>query len=229
MNPEVVLDAVDKHLGAVETYVNWIIIVAIAVGWAGIRRERMIEAVGVKFDRRHAFFAVAVLYLVANVAILILLLRLGDLMVLLSPDNLGSGVTRLATHEWVLNPFSYFGESGISRLHSGEGYGLLIATWWLCNTSLSTLMDDKSSRPAQALLALFLTTGVSSMLAIQRVYAIVLSRLQPEVPSLFVAISATAVERMVAALLGIAAGALMFTVANVLQTRWLSRIHLDHA
>jgi len=223
------LEAIGSHLDSVATYVDWIVLAAIAVAWAGVQRERKIEALGVAFDRRHAFYAVATVYLVANIAILILFLRVGDLLVQLDRDNVVAGVTRLAVHEWVLNPFSFFGPSLVARLHAGEGYGLLIATWWLCNTSLSTLMDDKTNKGARVLLGLFLCTGLASMFGIQRVYAIVLFRLQEASPGLSAAVSATALERMVASFLGIGVGGLIFTAANVLQRKWLTRVELNNA
>jgi len=223
------LEAISSHLGSVATYVDWIIVAAIGVAWAGLQRERKIEALGVTFDRRHAFYAVATLYLVANVAILILFLRVGDLFVQLDRESVAAGVTRLSVHEWVLNPFAFFGVSPVARLHAGEGYGLLIATWWLCNTSLSTLMDDKTNRGARILLALFLCTGLASMFGIQRVYAIVLFRLQEASPTLFAAVSATGLERMVACFVGIAVGGLIFTAANVVQQKWLTGMELNNA
>jgi len=228
MNQQIMLSSISSHLDNIAAYINWIIVAAIAVAWAGVQRDRKIEALGVKFDRRHAFYAVSTLFLVANVAILILLLRVGDLIARLDGDNLVAGVTRLAVHEWVLNPFAFYGTSLVARLHAGEGYGLLIATWWLCNTSLSTLMDDKANRAAGLLLALFMCTGIASMFAIQRVYAIILLRPEEVRPTLSTAVSATALERMVACFLSIAVGCLIFTAANVLQQRWLRRTELSN-
>jgi hypothetical protein len=229
MDQQIMLEAISSHLGSVATYVDWIILAAIAVAWAGLQRQRKIEALGITFDRRYAFYAVATVYLVANVAILILFLRIGDLLVQLDRENVVAGVTRLTVHEWVLNPFSFFGTSLVARLHAGEGYGLLIATWWLCNTSLSTLMDDKTNRGARVLLVLFLCTGLASMFGIQRVYSIVLFRLLEASPELSAAVSATALERMVASFVGIGVGGLIFTAANVLQTKSISRVEQNSA
>lgn len=210
-------------MDSIEAYVDWVILLAVVIAWAGIRRETEIEALGVKFNRRHAFFAVAALYLIANVAFLILVLRIGDLIALLDRNHTIEGITTLATHKWVLNPFSYFGKSGIARLHSGEGFGLLIATWWLCNGSLYTLMDEKKNRRATVLLVLFLGIGLTSMLAIQRVYMILLECLKSTAPNLFAEMSATSFERTVATFLGIVVGSLIFTAVNVLQYRWLNK------
>jgi len=222
MDQDVMVDAVGKHLDTIEAYVNAIAVLAMAAAWAGVRRSREIDAFGTKFDRRHAFWALAVLYLIGNMTILILFLRVGDLVLLLDPSHVVKGTTTLATHPWVLNPFSYFGDSAVARFHSSEGYGLLIATWWLCNASLSTLMDDKRSRAAQLLLGLFLGIGLGSMLAMNRVYGVALGSLRASAPSLYAAASATAIERGVGNGLGIVVGGLIFFAANKLQTRFLT-------
>ena len=221
MDQDIIVEAIGKHLDTVEAYVNAIALLAVAAAWAGIRRSREIEAFGTKFDRRHAFWALAVVYLVANMAVLILFLRIGDLVLLLEPASVVKGITAMATHSWVLNPFSYFGGSGIARFQSSEGFGLLIATWWLCNASLSTLMDDKRNTMARVLLGLFLAIGLGSMLAINRVYGVALGSLRESAPALYTAASATVVERSVGNGLGIVVGGLLFVAANRLQGRFI--------
>ena len=223
MNQDVIIEAIGKHLDTIETYVSAIVLLAVAAAWAGVRRSREIEVFGTEFDRRHAFWALAALYLVANMTTLIIFLRVGDLILLLDPPHVVKGVTKLATHSWVLNPFSYFGGSAISKFHSSEGYGLLIATWWLCNASLSTLMDDKRNQVANLLLGLFLAIGLGSMFAINRVYGIVLGSLRASAPGLYDAARSTVVDRMVGNGLGIVVGGLIFFAANRLQDRLISR------
>jgi hypothetical protein len=222
MDQDVIVDAIGNHLDTIETYVNAIALLAVAAAWGGVRRSREIEAFGTKFDRRHAFWALAALYLIGNMTIFILFFRIGDLVALLDPSHIVKGVTTLATHSWILNPFSYFGGSGVARFHSSEGYGLLIATWWLCNASLSTLMEDKRNRAAQILLGLFLAIGLGSMLAMNRVYEVVLGSLRASAPALYAAASDTAIERVVGNVLGVVVGGLIFVAANKLQTRLLT-------
>lgn len=128
----------------------------------------------------------------------------------------------MATHSWVLNPFSFFGTSGLARFHSAEGYGLLIATWWLCNASLSTLMDEKRNRAAPLVLGLFLAIGLGSMVAMNRVYGLALEGLRTAAPALYAAALNTSVERTVGNGLGIVVGGLIFVAANRLQVRFLA-------
>jgi hypothetical protein len=152
-----------------------------------------------------------------------LFLRIGDLLRLLSGQESLKGITTLATHSWVLNPFSFFGSSRLSHIYVGEGYGLLIVAWWLCNTSLYLLMDDKRSRIAFILLGLFLLIGLSSMGAIQRVYFIALEQLQVVSPGLYSQAMSTAPERTIATYLGILVGGLAYSAGNLLQARWLKQ------
>jgi hypothetical protein len=220
MEQEVILEAIGKHLDAVESTVNWIVLFAVAVSWAGIRKERNIEAFGLKVERRLAFFVASAIYLIANMMVLVFFLRIGDLLLLVEEAKLPKAVTTLATHSWLLNPYSYFGDTAIARLHSCEGYGLLIATWWLCNTSMSTLMEDKRSRTGQVMLGIFLVIGLLSMQTIQRGYQIVQDRLSGPYPQLSHDIGATNAERLVGICLGIIVGGLLFFAGNVLQERW---------
>jgi hypothetical protein len=220
MEQEVILEAIGKHLDAIESTVNWIVLFAAAVSWAGIRRERNIEAFGLKVERRLAFFVALGIYLIANMMVIIIFLRIGDLLLLVEEAKLPKAVTTLTTHSWLLNPYSYFGSTAIARLHSCEGYGLLIATWWLCTTSMSTLMVDKRSRTGHVLLGIFLVIGLLSMQAIQRGYWIVEDRLSGPYPQLFHEITATNTERLVGNCLGIIVGGLLFFKGNSLHDRW---------
>ena len=61
MDQKVIIDSIGDHMNTIETFVDWIIVLAIAIAWAGIRRDPQIEALGIKFNRRHAFFALAAL------------------------------------------------------------------------------------------------------------------------------------------------------------------------
>jgi hypothetical protein len=221
MNSEVVLDAIGKHLDALASTVNWIIVFAAVVSWAGIRKESSIEVFGVKVERRLAFLVSSTIYLIANVMVLILFLRIGDLLLLVEPSKVTNAVARLATHPWLLNPYSYFGGGWLASFHSCEGYGLLIATWWLCNTSMSTLVEDKGSKVGKIMLGIFLGLGLLTMQAIQRGYGIVLLRLSTTDASLFQGIQGTVAERNLGDFLGIAVGGLFFLAGNLLQQRWL--------
>ncbi len=220
MNQDIIVQALGKHLDALQTILNSIILLAAATAWAGISRQQEIEALKIKFQRRHAFFAASGLYLIANIIVLILFLRIGDLFALVDNAHLIAGVSTLATHAWILNPFGYFGSSALGRFHSGEGFGLLIVTWWLCNASLYTLVDKKRSFASQVLIAVFLAVGLLSMLAVERDYMIILTRIQHEA-TLTQQLKSTVLERTVGTFLGIGVGSLAFNVISRLHERWI--------
>jgi len=222
MNQDIIVQALGKHLDALQTILNSIILLAVATAWAGINRQQEIEALGMKFRRRHAFFAASGLYLIANMVVLILFLRIGDLFALLDSTHLVTGVSTLATHTWILNPFGYFGPSALARLHSGEGFGLLIVTWWLCNASLYTLGDKRQPLVARLLLGAFLGIGLLSVIAVQRDYAIILSHVERN-SVLAHQLSSTITERTLGTFLGIAVGGLGFAVISRLHERWIRR------
>ena len=221
MDQNILVNNVAKHLDSLETLVTSIVILAVAIAWAGIQRTQTIEVMGAKFDRRHAFFVVATLYLILNLSILILFLRLGDLIGFLDDKHIVKGITQLATHRWILNPFAYFGNSTIAQVYSSEGFGLLIVVWWLCNASLSSLMDDKKNWAANFLLGLFLMIGLASIWAIHRVFRIVLTSLGQSDIGLSGLVLETLDERTIGVILGIIVGVLIFFSVNMLQVRWL--------
>lgn len=219
LDQKIIVDAIGKHLDSLETIINTMILLSVASAWAGIRRSSEIDAFGTKLNRKHAFFALSCIYLLANIAVLLLFWRLADLILLLEKSSVTAGLTKLATHRWILNPFSYFGPSTISSFFSSAGFGLLIAVWWLGNTSLSTLMDDKQSKAAKVLLALFLAIGLFSMGAINRCYIAILSAFPNDATELRAEILSSAHYREILTFVGIAIGGTFFFFANYLQSR----------
>lgn len=93
----------------------------------------------------------------------------------------------------------------------------MIATWWLCNASLSTLMDDKRNRKAILLLGLFLSIGLGSLAAISRVYNILLGKFLEFAPAMYIEVFDTLGDRFVGAMLGVFVGGLIFVTVNKLQ------------
>jgi hypothetical protein len=224
MDQKIIIDSIGKHLDFIESTIFWIIVVAIAIAWAGVQRKKEIEILSLKFNRQNAFIAASMLYLLANMAILILFLRIGNLMQLLDQKNFLTGFTTLSTHPWILNPFSYFGYSSSSLFHSGEGFGLLIVIWWLCHSSLYSLMDDKRNKYAYIFLVLFLIVGLGSMIAIQHTYQVVINQLQIVNHSLYKEVLASNTVRIIGTFLGISVGSLLFIVINVTQQKRLRRM-----
>ena len=221
MDQSVLITNIAKHLDSLETIISSIIVLAIGLAWAGVSKHREIEIAGAKFSRRHAFYAASAVFLVANMSILILFLRLGDMVILLDQSNILKAFTQLSTHRWVLNPFSFFGHSDIAKIYSSEGVGLLIAVWWLCNSSLSSLMDDKGNKAASILLGIFLVIGLASIYAINRVNSELLGAMKPVSPDIYALLLEASDERMLGVVIGIVVGVLIFVSVNYIQSKWI--------
>lgn len=202
---KMLLESISKNLDSLAEIIKWAILFSVALWWAGFQRQNPIEALGVKIQREHAFFLGVIVYSVVNLVVLIRFLRLGDLLNAVSDASLTEGITRLSTHAWELNPFSYFGLGLVPRAHSCLGYGSLIAVWWICNSSLDAL-GPETGTSWLVLLCIYLFIGLASMWAVQRVNQIVLVRTETSQPELHSLISKVQKERMFFAIVGICIG-----------------------
>jgi hypothetical protein len=217
MTGGILLDAITNHLNALESIYKWAVLVALAVAWAGIRRQQKIKIFDIEIERRQSFYALAALFLLANVTVLVLFIRLGELMSAVGDADFLDGFTRLSTHPWILNPFAYFGDSRWAGLVSSEGFGLLVVIWWLCFSGLHALLDDSHARYVRFLLGAFLFTGLLTMLAIHRVAWIVVDRLHNLHSRLYLDVVGTGWERLVGILLGLCVGLFVFNRTRRLQ------------
>ncbi|HEY4988174.1 MAG TPA: hypothetical protein VII09_00120 [Opitutaceae bacterium] len=218
MNQDVIVDALGKHLDALQTIFNSIILLAVAIAWAGISRQTEIEALSMKFQRRHAFFIASGLYLIANIVVLTLFLRIGDLFLLLDGPHTSAGFSMLATHTWILNPFSYFGRTLYARLLSAGGPGLLIFTWWLCTASLITLDDKRHPFATKFIFGALNVLGFLSLSAILFDFETVAGQL--EITDTIDRFRYTIIERMVGVLCGIGLGTLALKGIQRLYEGW---------
>ena len=76
----ILIDTIKDNMDMLESMFSWAILVALAIGWAGLIKQGDIEIIGVKVKRKYAFYLVAALYLVVNFALIILFVRLGELL-----------------------------------------------------------------------------------------------------------------------------------------------------
>jgi len=76
MDQELIINAIEQHVTALQDIFAWALIIALGVGWAGLQNNKELEIVGIKFNRRSAFYVAAFLYVVANIAVLLLLWRI---------------------------------------------------------------------------------------------------------------------------------------------------------
>lgn len=229
MNNEIVIDNIANHLNLLEGSINTVIILSLAVVWAGIQRKQHITLFGNTFNRRYAFFVVAGLYLVVNFFVFLTFLRLGDLILLLKDGNswdrdfLIRGITQYATHRWLLNPYSYFSITNLTSVqsaYSSLGIGLLILVWWICTASLYSLMDDKRNIAARVLFFLFIIIGNLTLVAIYRGFfnALDASECFPDINEL---LYKSMMGKTKGTIAGNVSGIAFFITTYILQKKWL--------
>ena len=168
MNEDIVISAISSCLSNLESFVTATILLAIAVIWPALRNHHTVEFISIKVDRKYAFSLVATIYLFINTAIAFLFLRLVFLIELFKPgDGLQKALDTIATHSWILNPYSYFGDTLSALLYSSTTYGLLIIVWWFCFASLHALGNNPKSLSQKTFEITFLLIGLASLLAMQ--------------------------------------------------------------
>jgi len=217
MKQEDVVESVGKHLDALAELIKWALLVALVFWWAGFDRQPTVEALGMKIPREDALWASVFVYIIVNSTTLVLIIRLGDLFKLIDDAYLLPALGKLSLHPWPLNPFAYFGEGFLTRLHSGLGFGSLIFVWWVCNSSLYAFADAGQVHSPVALLFLgaFLAVGLASMQAINRVYGIVLRRTASVDAALHGKLLSSRTERTLFAFVGIGLGGIFAFVTGL--------------
>ena len=167
MDQAAVIDSLKKHLDSLKAVIGWSLLLAVGFGWTGLTQEQSVEMLGLKVDRDKAFAVAVIFYIFMNAKALDVLLRLEHLMNLLKDEFFMEGISTVALHPFIGNPFSYFGKGRIARQNSAKGYGLLIILWWIAHSSLYTFADGFDVY-ARVLTFAFLGVGLLSMLAIER-------------------------------------------------------------
>ena len=224
INQPNVIDTIKDNMDMLENMFSWAILIALTIGWAGLIKQGDIEIIGIKVKRKYAFYLVATLYLVVNIALIILFARLGELLLLLDNANFIEGLSKVTIHTWLLNPYSFFGYSILSRGFSSLGYGLLIFCWWICYTSLYLLRDGKETSTTKTLPILFLVVGLLALIIINRNYDIISLRLADINSEFYNAINATRTERTVVGLVGIGLGVSLFTFLVNMQSKLTAKL-----
>lgn len=219
MNQEAIIEALTSHLNSLEATVSALIIITLATAWAGIQRKDPIEIFSTEVRRKDAAAVLSVIYIISNIMIAFLFWRIGDLILLLEKDTYVEGLSVVATHRWILNPYALFEDSVISQIVASVGFGLLIVVWWMGFTSLYALRDNKNGPTRHVFDAVFLIIGLLSMLCVQRVYLIVLYDLNMLPIKMRETLSHAFIYRSVATFCGIVLGSLYFSFVNLIDNQ----------
>ena len=216
MEQDVLVSAIGKQLDGLSSLISTTVGLALIAAWAGLQGEEKVSVFSVTMKRQHAFYILGASFITANATAIIYFLRIADLIAQVSDQNFAKALTILGTHQWPYNPFAYFGDSALSLVYSGFGFGLLIVIWWIGFTALGLLVEYPSRKPAELLvMAAFLAVGLSSMLAINQVFTAVMHRIDASAGGVPIDVRANGLVRAVFTFLGIGAGALLSWVAQI--------------
>lgn len=174
MKRETIESSMISQLDLIEKSLLGALAVAIVVGWSGSHHVEPIEVIGIKTTRLDAFKVSASVFVVANIAILLALIKMGNLANLLDDEGFQETIEKVMTHGSLFNPFAYFGPGFLGQISNSVGWGLLIVCWWICFAAIGTLVNLSEQR---TILGPCLTmAGVLSLLAMHRFQAGVLGR-----------------------------------------------------
>lgn len=218
MESEAIIFSIGRHIDALSGLVNATVGLALVSGWAGLQKTQVVTVLSMRASRRDAFYVLAAAYIGVNLAATITFLRVADLVAMgeAQPQKVA---TALALHPWVFNPFAYFGPSSFSTLYSSIGFGCLIAIWWIGYSSL-TLFRTFRERWALPIYAVFLAVGLSTMMAINHVYAVLFDKIVPMLSlDEQTGVLRTIIPRSVATFSGIGVGMAIFLATQVLAVR----------
>ena len=195
MDQKILLESLTKQLDMLALLFSWMLGLTIPMAYARIKGQEEIEALGARITSRDAFYVAACISFAAQVAMLLSLTRLMTMVGLLNSENVVKGFTRLATHEWVLNPFGFFGSTLLARLQSAIAYGLFPIVWSIGGV-LAVGMDAKRTTRANTLVASgFFLTGAAALSLVWGVNIIVLRRLHDVNLDLYRGLSSTFIEK----------------------------------
>ena len=215
LDQERVLGALDEHLESLNDIVKWVLLLALVFWWAGIQRQDSIQALDITVTRKQALFVAIAAFLLANILVLNRIIRIGELLLVVAPATVHRAITKLALNSSIHNPFAFFGDSLLTRLHSSSGFGFLILIWWVCNSTVYALADDIYNPLALLLQGLFLALGLLSMGAINRVLRLMAKRLHEVGSDLYPSFEAMRSPRTFGSLVGIVGGGLIAFITQI--------------
>lgn len=214
MDQDTVKDALSEQLDVIEKSLFWALAIAVVVGWAGYHHATdTIELAGIKTNKSDTYYVASLAFILANLAILMALLRMGDLLTLLEDADFKKGLERVMTHASLFNPFAFFGSGPLAEIYNSLGWGLLIFCWWICYTSISTLINF--AKVKSILQSCLFMVGILSVLAMHRFQAAMLGRLHKMDSAYARTLAKTSKIRSIIGAIAGLLGALMF-----FQVQW---------
>jgi hypothetical protein len=173
MNQQEILNSLGDHMDSLGKTITFALFISVMMGWAGLTRADPVDALGITIPRTHAFWVAFILYFFVNTKILVILCRLGSLVDLLDKSHLSKGMTKLAVHPLIANPFCLF---SVRSKSNALGIIAIISVWYIASVSLNTLADAAPHLVVIVLYPFFVIVGLFSLLAIRRLFEIALRR-----------------------------------------------------
>ena len=138
------------------------------------------RAFGTEVCREDAFVVAALFFVFMNVKIFDLLFRLSELPYLLDNATLRRGLSTIALHSFVANPFGYFGRRIAPPRSQARRRCPSHLLWWGANISLLTFVPPSPSLGFFFIIFLFLAVGLASLFVIYRFYKSVERKLREQ-------------------------------------------------
>jgi len=220
MDQDILISAIAGQLDGLSNLISTTVGLALVAAWTGLQGEDRVSVFSLSVNRQHAFYILGASFITANATAIIYFLRLADILAQVDDAHLAEALATLGTSAWPYNPFAYFGDSGLSLLHSSFGYGMLIIIWWIGFIALSLLTEHPTHKIGERIVMVaFLFVGLASMLAIQLVFFEVMRRVGENATLFPIDIQANLIARMALTFVGIGIGGLLFCLAQKFSAR----------
>lgn len=220
MDQDILISAIAGQLNGLSSLISTTVGLALIAAWTGLQGEDKVSVFSLSLKRQHAFYILGASFITANATAIIYFLRLADIIAQVDDAHLAEALATLGTSAWPYNPFAYFGDSGLSLLHSSFGYGMLIVIWWIGFIALSLLTEYPTHKIAERLVMVaFLLVGLASMSAIQIVFFEVMRRVGENAAIFPIDVQANLIARTTLTFVGIGIGGLLFYLAQRFTAR----------
>lgn len=111
MDESIILEAISSHIDHLEGLTSWLIPIFVLVFIKAFRGDKTIDILsikGIKMENATLFIDTIVSFYALSVFMVVI--RLHALFRQLSEEGAVTAFTQIATHEWLVNPFAFFGE-----------------------------------------------------------------------------------------------------------------------
>ena len=213
---EDIINGITAILTELKSITRVVVILAIIFWWAGFSENNPIKIIEVEIQRKHALFIAEIIYLGITYIVWDRFHRLGSLLIALKDENFETGLSKVFIHTWILNPFSRIGTGLTSRIMNCKGFGSLSLIWWICNSSVYYLADDKMNFIAIIIQFLFFTTGLATMSAYIRINNTIINRIERLNRKRYIEINEHRKERIALDIIGTILGIISCALTQIL-------------